>query len=105
MRARGRKFGVKTRPQIFLAQNLIFFNGSTAFRFPRNPRKSSSTAFRFLQRLSNFFNGFPISSMAFDFFNGFPISSTAFHFPRNPGKSIYGSKYTKDCYPSFIFSA
>jgi hypothetical protein len=40
MRARGRKFGVKTRPQIFLAQNLIFFNGSTAFRF--------------LQRLSNF---------------------------------------------------
>ncbi len=40
MRVRGRKFGVKTRPQIFLAQNLIFFNGSTAFRF--------------LQRLSDF---------------------------------------------------
>jgi hypothetical protein len=40
MRARGRKFGVKTGPQIFLAQNLIFFNGSTAYRF--------------LQRLSNF---------------------------------------------------
>jgi hypothetical protein len=40
MRARGRKFGVKTRTQIFLAQNLIFFNGSTAFRF--------------LQRISNF---------------------------------------------------
>jgi hypothetical protein len=33
MRARGRKFGVKTRPQIFLAQNLFFFNGSTAFHF------------------------------------------------------------------------
>jgi hypothetical protein len=62
MRARGRKFGVKTRPQIFLAQNLIFFNGSTAFQFPRNPRKYSSTVFRFLQRLSDFFNGFPISS-------------------------------------------
>ncbi len=48
MHARGRKFGVKTRPQIFLAQNLIFFNGSMAFRFPRNPRKSSSMAFQFL---------------------------------------------------------
>ena len=152
MRARGRKFGVKTRPQIFLAQYFIFFNGSTAFRFPRNSRKSSSTAFRFLQRLSDFrpqiflcskfdflqrlsdfreirenllqwlsdffdafrflqristfrngflifLNGFPISSMAFQF------SSTAFHFPRNPGKSIYGGKYTKDRYPSFVFSA
>jgi hypothetical protein len=65
MRARGRKFGVKTRPQIFLAQKLIFFNGSTAFQFPRNPRKSSSMAFQFLQRLSNFFNGFLISSTAF----------------------------------------
>jgi hypothetical protein len=35
-----------------------FFNG-----FP-----ISSTAFRFLKRLSDFFNGFPI------FFNGFPLS-------------------------------
>ncbi len=64
-----------------------FFNG-----FPL-----SSTAFRFLQRLSAFFNGFPLSSMAFRF------SSTAFHFPRNPGKSIYGGKYTKDRHPSFVF--
>jgi hypothetical protein len=38
-----------------------------AFRFPRNPRKSSSTAFRFFQWLSNFFNGFPLSSTAFRF--------------------------------------
>ncbi len=65
MRARDRKFSVKTRPQIFLAQNLIFFNGSTAFRFPRNPRKSSSTAFRFLQWLSDFFNAFLLSVTAF----------------------------------------
>jgi hypothetical protein len=85
------------RPQIFLAQNLIFFIGLTAFQFPRNPRKSSSTAFRFLQRLSVFFNGVPLSSTAFQF------PSTAFHFPRNPGKSIYGGKYTKDRYPSFVF--
>jgi hypothetical protein len=92
MRARGRKFGVKTRPQIFLAQNLIFFNDSMAFRFPRNPRKSSSTAFRFLQQLSDFFNSFPISSTAFlisstafqflqrlsDFFNGFPLANYSY---------------------------
>jgi hypothetical protein len=66
-----------------------------------------STAFCFLQRLSAFFNGFPI------FFNGFLLSSiafcdmrnlrksilfssTAFLFPRNPMKFNYGSKYTKD---------
>jgi hypothetical protein len=30
-------------------------------------RKSSSTAFHFLQRLSAFFNGFPLSSTAFRF--------------------------------------
>jgi hypothetical protein len=77
---------------------------STAFQFPRNLRKFflngfpiSSTAFRFLQQLSAFFNGFPLSSTAFQF------SSMAFHFPRNPGKSIYGGKYTKDCYLSFLF--
>jgi hypothetical protein len=74
----------------------IFFNG-----FP-----ISSTAFRFLQRIPTFRNGFLI------FLNGFPISSTAFrfsstafHFPRNPEKSVYGGKYTKDRYPSFVFSA
>jgi hypothetical protein len=29
----------------------------------------------------------------------------AFCFPRNPRKSIYGSKYTKDHYLSFVFPA
>jgi hypothetical protein len=70
-------------------------------------------AYYFLQRLSAFFNGF------LTFFNGFPLSptafqisptafrfsSTAFRFPRNPRKSIYGEKYTKDCYSSFVFFA
>ncbi len=62
MRTHGRKFGVKTRPQIFFAQNLIFFNGSMISDF-REMRENllqqpiSSMAFRFLQRLSNFFNG------------------------------------------------
>ncbi len=86
MRARGSKSGVKKLdPQIarnlriswenwdFPSPKLQFSSrkiqfSSTAFQFPRNPRKSSSTAFQFLQRLSTFFNGFPI------FLNGFPIS-------------------------------
>jgi hypothetical protein len=62
------------------------------------------TKFDFLQWLSAFFNGFLI------FFNGFPLSSAAFQFssmafcfPRNPRKSIYGKKYTKDHYLSFVF--
>ena len=53
----------------------------------------------FLQRLSAFLNSFPLSSTAFRF------SLTAFHFPQNPRKSIYGGKYTKDHYTSFVFPA
>jgi hypothetical protein len=128
MRACGSKFGVKTRPQncqklenvsgkieiflaqnlIFLAQNSIFFNGFLiSEKFEKiffNGFPISSTAFRFLRCISNFrngflvfLNGFPISSTAFQF------SSTAFHFSRNPVKSIYGGKYMKDRYPSFVF--
>ncbi len=62
------------------------------------------TTFDFLQWLSIFFNSFWI------FFNCFPLSSTAFQFfsmafrfPRNPRKSIYGKKYKKDHYLSFVF--
>jgi hypothetical protein len=57
------------------------------------------TKFDFLQRLSAFFNGFPLSITAFQF------SATAFHFLRNPRKSIYSKKYTKDHYLSFVFFA
>jgi hypothetical protein len=57
------------------------------------------TNFDFLQWLSNLFNGFLLSSKAFQF------SSTAFLFPRNPRKSIYGGKYTKDHHLSFVFPA
>ncbi len=64
------------------------------------------TKFDFLQRLSAFFNGFPLSSMVFWFSSmAFQFSSTAFHFTRNPRKSIYGEKYTKDHYLSFVFFA
>jgi hypothetical protein len=66
----------------------------------------SLTAFRFLQRLSAFFNGFPLSPTAFRISpTAFQFSSTAFCFPRNPRKSIYGEKYTKDRYSSFVFFA
>jgi hypothetical protein len=44
-----------------------------------------------------FFNGFPI------FLNDFPIFLNGFLFPRNLRKSIYGEKYTKDHYLSFVF--
>jgi hypothetical protein len=64
------------------------------------------TKFDFLQWLSAFFNGFPVSSTAFQFSStAFHFSSTAFHFPRNPRKSIYSDKYTKDHYLSFVFFA
>ncbi len=62
------------------------------------------TKFNFLQRLSAFFNGFSLFSTAFWFsLTAFQFSSTAFLFPRNPRKSIYGSKYTKDHHLSFVF--
>ncbi len=96
-------FKILSQDPIFLAQSLIFFNG---FLISEKSKKIffngfpiSSTTFQFLQWFSAFWNGFPISSTAFQF------SSTAFHFLRNMGKSIYGGKYTKDRYPSFVFSA
>ncbi len=64
------------------------------------------TKFNFLQRLSAFFNSFPLSSTAFWFSStAFQFSSTAFHFPGNLRKSIYGEKYTKNHYLSFVFFA
>ncbi len=63
----------------------------------------SSMAFRFLQQLSAFFNGCLLSPTAFQISpKAFQFSSTAFRFPR---KSIYGEKYMKDCYSSFVFFA
>ncbi len=78
--------------------------------FPHTESDLPKSAFYFLQWLSSFFisfltffNGFPISPTAFQFSPiAFQFSSMAFHFPRNPRKSIYGKKYTKDCYPSFV---
>jgi hypothetical protein len=73
------------------------------FDFPQS-------AFYFLQRLSAFFNSFPLSSMASRFLqrlSGFLQWLSDFlqwlsDFPR---KSIYGNKYMKDHYLSFVFFA
>jgi hypothetical protein len=67
--------------------------------FPHAKSNFPQLAFCFLQRLSTFFNGFLI------FLNGFPLYSTAFLFQRNPRKSIYSGKYTKDHHSSFVFPA
>ncbi len=79
--------------------------------FPRIKSDLPKSAFYFLQRLSaifngflTFFNGFPLSPTAFQISpTAFRFSSTAFRFPRNPRKSIYGEKYMKDRYSSFVF--
>ncbi len=81
--------------------------------FPCKKSNLPKLAFYFLQWLSaffngflTFFNGFPLSPTAFRFSpTAFQISLTAFRFPRNLRKSIYGKKYTKDCYSSFVFFA
>ncbi len=85
-------------PKIQFSSPKIQFS-SHGIRFTQIGFLLSSTAFRFLQWLSTFSNGFPLSPTAFQF------SSMAFCFLRNPRKSIYGKKYTKDCYLSFIFFA
>jgi hypothetical protein len=92
-------------PKIRFSSPKTWFS-SYEIRFTKIGFLLSFMAFRFLQRLSAFSNGFLI------FFNGFPLSPTAFRisptsfrFPRNPRKSIYGEKYTKFCYSSFVFFA
>ncbi len=92
-------------PKIRFSSPKIRFS-SHGIQFTQISFLLSSTAYRFLQWLSDFLqwlsafsNGFPLSPTAFQF------SSTAFHFPRNPKKSIYGEKYTKDRYSSFVFFA
>ncbi len=66
-------------------------SSSAAFRFPRNPRQSSSTAFRFLQRLSALFDAFLNSVTIFKFsifLNGFPIFLNGFPLSEKSGKNL-----------------
>jgi hypothetical protein len=96
MRARGSKSGVKNEtPKLpetreYLGKIGIFLLLNS--NFPH-------TKFDFLQRLSAFFNSFPLSSMAFCFLQRLS------NFPQRLRKSIYGGKYTKDHYLSFVFPA
>jgi hypothetical protein len=65
MRARGSKFGVKTRPQNCQKLENVF--GKIEIFLAQQPI--------FLAQNSNFFNGFPIPEKSEKiFFNGFPIS-------------------------------
>ncbi len=99
------------KSQVFPLQYQDFLHLKSDFphiksNFPHTESDLPKSAFYFLQRLSAFFNGFPLSPTAFQFSpTAFQFSSMAFHFPRNPRKSIYGKKYTKDCYLSFAFFA
>ncbi len=104
-----RVFLLKYRDFLHLKSNFPHLKSD----FPCTKSNLPKSAFYFLWRLSAFFNGF------LTFFNGFLLSptafrnsptafqfsSTAFRFPRNPRKSFYGEKYTKDCYSSFVFFA
>ena len=96
MRAHGSKFGVKTRPQnhqklekvvgkikIFLAQKSDFL--CSKLDFLQRLSDFQEIQENLLHRLSDFFNGFPLSSTAFrflqrlpNFFNGFPIFLNGF---------------------------
>ncbi len=79
---------------------------SHGIRFTQIGFLPSSTAFRLLQWLSDFLQWLSAFSNDFQFYpTAFWFSSTAFHFPRNPRKSIYGKKYTKDRYSSLVFFA
>ncbi len=90
-------------PKIQFSSHGIRFS-SHGIQFTQIGFLLSSTALRFLQRLSDFLqrlsafsNGFPTFSNGFlIFLNGFPLSE-------NQRKSIYGEKYMKDCYSSFVF--
>jgi hypothetical protein len=130
MRARGSKSGGKTRPQnhqklenllgrlgfsspeiqfsLLVIQffSLAFQFSSMAFQFSSTAFQLLSMAFCFPQCLSAFRNACLLSATVFQFSStAFRFSSTAFRFPRNPRKSIYGGKYTKDLYSNFVFPA
>jgi hypothetical protein len=119
MRAHGSKSGVENEtptlpePREHLGKIGIFLLPNSNFphaKFDFLQRLSNFREIRenLLQRLSDFFNGFPLSSMTFRFLqrlSDLPQRLSAFRFPRNTRKSIYGSKYTKDHYLSFVFPA
>jgi hypothetical protein len=94
-----------TSPEIQFSSPKIQFS-SHEIRFTQIGFLLSLMVSAFFNGFLTFFNGFPLSPTAFRISpTAFRFSSTAFCFPRNPRKSIYGEKYTKDCYSSFVFFA
>ncbi len=92
-------------PKIRFSSPKIRFS-SHEIRFTQISFLLSLTLSTFFNGFLTFFKGFSISPTAFQISpTAFQFSSTAFRFPRNPRKSIYGEKYMKDRYSSFIFFA
>ncbi len=116
MRARGSKYGVKnktlkspeTRETLGKIGTFLLLKSN----FPH-------TKFNFLQRLSAFFIGFLLSSMAFrflqwlsgfphrlsDFFNGFPIFLNGFQLSKKSEKIYLRRQVYKRHYLSFVSPA
>ncbi len=79
---------------------------SPKIQFTSHKIRFTQIGFLLSLTVSAFFNGFPLSPTAFRISpTAFRFSSTTFRFPRNPRKSIYGEKYTKDRYSSFVLFA
>ncbi len=97
-------------PKLHFSSHKIQFS-SMAFRFPRNLRKSSSTAFRFLQLLSAFFNSFPLFEKSGKIYPWRQVYQRLLSELCISAKiailcdKTIGGKNTKDHYPSFVFSA
>jgi hypothetical protein len=78
----------------------------TKFDFPQWLSTFQEIQENLLQRLSNFFNGFPTSSTAFRllrWLSNFAQWLSAFQEIQE--NLFYGGKYTKDHYLSFVFPA
>ncbi len=83
--------------------SMALWVSSTAFQGSLTAFRLSPLAFCFPWRLSTFRDALLLSAKAFLYSSkAFQFSLTAFYFPRNPRKFIYGGKYTKDCYLSFV---
>jgi hypothetical protein len=92
-------------PKIQFSSPKIQFS-SHEIRFTQIGFLLSSTAFRFLQWLSDFLEWLSAFSNSFsNFSNSFPIFLNGFPLSKKSEKSIYGEKYTKDRYSSFVFFA
>ncbi len=99
---KSRDFPLQYRDFLHLKSNFPHLKSN----FPHTESDLPKSAFYFLQWLSAFFNGFLTFFNSFlTFFNSFQIFLNGFPLSEKSEKSIYGKKYTKDCYSSFVFFA